>query len=130
MLSLSISPSGIFSFDLGTSSLALCCRPRVNGTSSINSNPRGLTMNQDRDYNALGSVVYTPSVGTARMTFAGGELSWMNDRFGGWLVCDTWQGASLWWWDVVSNMGYDAQRCARVRLVPVTVADGEVCAGY
>ena len=79
----------------------------------------GLAIHVDNDMNARSPVSISDQVGTARMSIAWGDLHWLNDRFGSWLVCiNASTGAhELYWWDVITNMGIDTSVCAKVQLL-------------
>ena len=77
----------------------------------------GLSVLQDKDMDSYGPVLITGSVGTARMDVSGGQLTWDNDRFGGWVVCKAGTGIELSYWDVVTNRRIDNSLCAKVQLL-------------
>jgi len=79
----------------------------------------GLSVHVDNDMNAWSSVFIADQVGTARMSIAWGDLRWLNDRFGSWLVCINAKTGrhELYWWDVITNMGIDTRVCAKVQLL-------------
>jgi len=108
-----------FYYDLSSTSIDMCCS---------NSSTSGLVLFQDSDMDELAPVFLSNSVGTSRMFFYGGQLRWGNDRFGSWVVCkepipgnttkEPQFRFQLMWWDVVTNMGINADWCVKVRLLP------------
>jgi len=77
----------------------------------------GLSMVLDVDMNSYGPALITQAIGTARMQVVDGELTWDNDRFGWWLVCQKNGQFQLMWWDTVTNQGIDTSICAEVQLL-------------
>ena len=72
----------------------------------------------DDNLDAYGDTLITNSVGTSKMSVAYNELSWLNDRFGSWVICKQRKADSqLLWWDTISTKGIDESNCAKVSLL-------------
>lgn len=78
----------------------------------------GLIMVQDNDMSGESPVLVAGSEGSARMSIAGGDLTWDNDRFGSWLACDFDSNGTyrLFWWDLIAGQDADS-RCMKVTLL-------------
>ena len=73
----------------------------------------------DSNGDSLGPAYITDSVGTSGMSVINYELTWNNDRFGYWLLCNgaEAQKYELYWWDLVTNQQVDYLQCSEVQLI-------------
>ncbi|KAL9071258.1 MAG: hypothetical protein Q9157_005520 [Trypethelium eluteriae] len=78
----------------------------------------GLTLVLDGNKDAYADALITDAIGTAKLSVAYDELTWSNDRFGSWLVCENRTVSNqLLWWDTISTKGVDESKCAKVQLL-------------
>ncbi|KAI9722086.1 MAG: hypothetical protein M1828_004900 [Chrysothrix sp. TS-e1954] len=69
---------------------------------------------------SFGRVSIVQGFGSDRMSNTNGELVWLNEAFGNWLVCRANDGTGtfdLKYWDAVSNKNADMRGCAKVQLL-------------